>query len=127
MLNLVEIRKFVTDVGHRWNSTYLLLKSFDGYEALINEFYNFIHTRNESNFILTNTDSKLTFKVKRFLKFFYDFTNILSRTSAKFLNDIYSLQEISTNMEMFMILPNYYFLWNQNLEIIGKTYLCYFS
>lgn len=42
-------KKFVIDVGHRWNSTYVLLKSCKGYEALITEFYNYKLTRDDDN------------------------------------------------------------------------------
>lgn len=34
-----ESRKFITDVGHKWDFTYLLLKLCIEYEHLIIEFY----------------------------------------------------------------------------------------
>ena len=59
-------KTFITDVGHRWNSTYLLLKSCEGFEHLITEFYNNRHVRDEDETILNETDWNIVLKIKFF-------------------------------------------------------------
>ena len=71
-------KTFITDVGHRWNSTYLLLKSCEGFEPFITEFYNSRHIRDDDDDILNESDWNTVFKIKKFLKSFYTSTNILS-------------------------------------------------
>lgn len=36
-------KRFVTHIGHKWNSTCLLLKYSKGYEAIIADFFNSLH------------------------------------------------------------------------------------
>lgn len=46
----MESKKIVIDVRHKWNSTYLLIKSYECYEALITKFYKLGHTiKSKSN------------------------------------------------------------------------------
>ena len=71
-------KTFITDVGHRWNSTYLLLKSCEGFEPFITEFYNNRHIRDDDDDILNESDWNTVFKIKKFLESFYTSTNILS-------------------------------------------------
>ena len=71
-------KTFVSDVGHRWNSTYLLLKSCEGFENLITDFYNNRHVRSDDDGMLNESDWILALKVKRFLTSFYETTKILS-------------------------------------------------
>lgn len=40
----LEERSFVTDVSHRWNSTYLMLHSCENYDNVISMYYNGRHT-----------------------------------------------------------------------------------
>lgn len=48
----MDTKIFVSDVGHRWNLIYLLLKSNEIYEHLITKFYNNGHIKNEDDIIL---------------------------------------------------------------------------
>lgn len=55
-IGVQNAKTFVNDVGHRWNSTYLLLKSFEGFEHLITNFYNNRHVRSDDDGMLTERD-----------------------------------------------------------------------
>lgn len=73
----MESKQFVIDMEHRYNSIYLFLKSGEGYEAFITEYYISRQTRNDDEIVLVETNWKLAFKVKFFLTSFYDSINIL--------------------------------------------------
>ena len=65
-------RKFVYDLPTRWNSTYLMLKSVNGYEVVLKDFYgNEGHIIQEGDFIFAQHFSE-------FLETFYDATVALS-------------------------------------------------
>lgn len=73
---------------------HLLLKSCEGFEHLIIEFYNNRHIRNDDKTILTEFDWLLACKIlKKKLTSFYDSTNILSgiyyHTSCMILERLY--------------------------------------
>jgi len=69
-------RKFGLDMKVRWNSTYLMLKSLEGYEELITVFVNANAT--DHDFILSNADWKIASQFRDFLMTFYAATNMLS-------------------------------------------------
>lgn len=56
-----DTKIFVSDVRHRRNSAYLLLKSCEGYEHLMTKFYNSIHIRNDDDIILNEYDWMFNF------------------------------------------------------------------
>jgi len=69
-------RKFGLDMKVRWNSTYLMLKSLEGYENLITVFVN----ANAKNLalVLTEDDWNIVSCFRDFLLTFYAATNVLS-------------------------------------------------
>ncbi|KAJ1278634.1 hypothetical protein BS78_04G093800 [Paspalum vaginatum] len=69
-------RKFGLDMKIRWNSTYLMLKSLQGYENLITVFVN-ANAKN-LNIVLTEDDWIIVSNFRDFLMPFYAATNVLS-------------------------------------------------
>ena len=67
-------RKFHRDVRHRWNSTYLMLKSCVGYDNLLSDYFN----GKLGEIKMTSYDWEKGFAFLKFLKVFYDSTNLCS-------------------------------------------------
>ena len=86
-------KKFDIDTKHRWNSTYIMLKSTDGYEkALINwlDLYCL-----DKSFTLDHFDFHVARLMMDFLEVFYEATNELSGTyyctSHLFVHNIFKI------------------------------------
>ena len=69
-------RKFGLDMKIRWNSTYHMLKSLEGYEELITVFVN--ANAKDLDLILTDVDWFITRQFREFLMTFYAATHVLS-------------------------------------------------
>jgi len=69
-------RKFGLDMKVRWNSTYHMLKSLEGYEELITVFVN--ANAKDLGLVLTDADWKIACQFREFLMPFYAATNVLS-------------------------------------------------
>ena len=67
-------RKFRRDIGHRWNSTYLMLESCVGYHNILSDYVN----SKTGEIIVTSDDWEKGFAFLKFLKVFYDTTNMCS-------------------------------------------------
>ena len=67
-------RKFHRDVRHRWNSSYLMLKSCVGYDNLLSDYVN----GKLGEIKITSYDWEKGFAFLNFLKVFYDSTNLCS-------------------------------------------------
>ena len=67
-------RKFHHDIGHRWNSTYIMLKSCVGYHNILLDYIN----SKIGEIIITSDDWEKGFAFLKFLKVFYDTTNMCS-------------------------------------------------
>ena len=67
-------RKFYHDIRHRWNSTYLMLKSCVGYDDLLSDYFN----GKLGEIKMTSYDWEKSFAFLKFLKVFYDSTNLCS-------------------------------------------------
>jgi hypothetical protein len=69
-------RKFSLDMKIRWNSTYHMLKSLEGYEQLITVFVN--ANAKDIDLILRYADWFIVCQFREFLMTFYVATNVLS-------------------------------------------------
>ena len=67
-------RKFHRDVGHHWNSTYLILKYCVGYHNILLDYVN----SKIGKIIIISNDWEKGFSFLKFLKVFYDTTNMCS-------------------------------------------------
>ena len=70
----MEKRKFRLDIGPRWNSTYLMLKSYVGYHNILLDYVN----SKIGEIIITSNDWEKGFSFLKFLKVFYGTTNMCS-------------------------------------------------
>ena len=70
----MEKRKFRLDIGPRWNSTYLMLKSYVGYHNILLDYVN----SKIGEIIITSNDWEKGFSFLKFLNVFYDTTNMCS-------------------------------------------------
>ena len=100
----VKPRKLPTDVSHRWNSTYLMLKACLPYKEVINGYYN-THCPDSQ---LTDLDWEIGTCFFYFLKVFYDATVQLSGvyypTSPYALHKLYDIAatiDMHRNSELF--------------------------
>ena len=66
--------KFHRDVPHRWNSTYLMLKSCQTYENVISYFVN----NKIGEIKISSNDWEIGLQFVHFLKVFYEATNMCS-------------------------------------------------
>ena len=64
-------RKFHRDVGHHWNSTYLILKYCVGYHNILLDYVN-----SKIGEIKITSDWEKCFSFLKFLKVFYETTNM---------------------------------------------------
>ena len=67
-------KKFHRDVPHRWNSTYLMLKSCQTYENVISDFVN----TKIGEIKISSNDWEIGLQFVHFLKVFYEATNMCS-------------------------------------------------
>ena len=67
-------KKFHRDVPHRWNSTYLMLKSCQTYEYVISDFVN----TKIGEIKISSNDWEIGLQFVHFIKVFYEATNMCS-------------------------------------------------
>ena len=100
----MRARKFPTDVRHRWNSTYLMLKAALPYQQVITTYVNIKH----GECVIFDSDWKIGEYFFKFLEVFYNATELLSGvyypTAHLALHQLFNISEVFSfyrNIDLF--------------------------
>ena len=111
----------------RWNSTYLMLLSFQNYSEVIFSFYS--KRMNDEDYHITDYDWNVAFKFMDFLKVFYDatlaYSTIYEPTSYRVLMHLYNMSYTLRLLERILCLKIFVMPWRTNSKNIGKIFPTY--